>query len=199
MIGLLRGRVVALSPEQVLLDIGGVGYAVSIPVPTYYRLERAGVGSEATLYVHTHVREDALALFGFSSPEEKRLFERLIAISGIGPKLARVVLSGMDPETLVAALARGDVARLATIPGVGKKTAERMVLELKDKIADLALPGPAPTPAAATADDELLAALENLGYRRREAERAVAAVAREHPDAELPERLRRTLKRLARL
>ena len=131
MIGWLSGKVVQAIPDRLILDVGGVGYQVAIPLSTYYEIQKADVGAAIRLYIHTHVREDALALYGFWSEREKELFERLIAVSGIGPRLAQVVLSGMAPDELIAALAAGDVAKLVRIPGVGKKTAERMVVELR--------------------------------------------------------------------
>ncbi|HVS02147.1 MAG TPA: Holliday junction branch migration protein RuvA [Thermoanaerobaculia bacterium] len=195
MIGYLRGRILDLDTERVTLDVHGVGYELAIPVPTFYELERHGRDVEVSLHVHTHVREDAIALYGFWTPRERQLFERLIAVSGIGPRLARVVLSGMPPEALAAAVAAGDVGRLGTIPGVGKKTAERMVLELRDRMGELT--AAAATPAAG--GEELAAALLNLGYRRSEAERAVAAVEREAADADFADKLRRALRQLSRV
>jgi holliday junction DNA helicase RuvA len=198
-IGSLRGRLLELSPEEVLLDVHGVGYRVFVPLTTYYELERLAAGAEVFLHVHTHVREDTLALFGFWSASERQLFAQLLGVSGIGPRLARAILS-MPPAELQRALAAGDVARLATIPGVGKKTAERMVLELRERMAALALAATSEMPAPPLAgEEEVVSALINLGYRRPEAERAVAAVAREQPDGEIAELLRRSLKRLARL
>ena len=132
MIAFLRGRVHDKQPNRVIVDVGGVGYDVHVPLSTFYNL--GDEGAEVSLRVHTHVREDALQLYGFLTELERQLFERLIAISGIGPKLAIVVLSGMEPRDLVAAVQRADVARLTTIPGIGKKTAERIVLELKDRL-----------------------------------------------------------------
>ena len=136
MIGRLRGRVEELEPDSLILDVGGVGYAVRIPLSTYYSLANSASGKASdeptTLRIHTHVREDALELFGFATQEEKTLFEKLIAVSGIGPKLAQVVLSGMAPLEVLQALASGDLATLTRIPGIGKKTAERMVVELRD-------------------------------------------------------------------
>jgi len=200
MIGSLRGRAVERDPERLLIDVDGVGYEVLVPVSTYVEVERrAGAedGAPAVhLHVHTHVREDAILLFGFWTAREKQLFLRLIAVSGIGPKLARVVLSGMPPDDLVTALAAGDSARLATIPGVGKKTAERMVLELREKVGDLAASLPA---RALEGGDEVVSALVNLGYKRPQAERAVGEVRRELPDADFPELLRKSLARLSRL
>ena len=201
MIAWLRGRLHGLSPELAVLDVGGVGYAVHVPLSTYYELQRLAPGAEVALFVHTHVREDALALYGFWSERERQLFERLITVSGVGPRLARAILSGMPAEELLRALAGGDLGRLGRIPGVGKKTAERLVLELRDKAAELLAEGPAA--AAATplppAEDDLLGALVNLGYKRPDAERALADIRQANPDAAVPELLRLTLRRLARL
>jgi Holliday junction DNA helicase RuvA len=200
MIGLLRGAVLARSPERVLLDVGGVGYEVWVPLSTFSELQRLPEGATARLHVHTHLREDALTLYGFWTEREKALFERLIGVAGIGPRLARVILSGLAPADLVAALAAGDALRLATIPGVGRKTAERMVLELRDKVADLAAaePAAAPGPGAPPADEDLVSALVNLGYKRAPAERAVVEARRERPEADFPALLRASLQRLSR-
>ncbi|HNZ96466.1 MAG: Holliday junction ATP-dependent DNA helicase RuvA [Acidobacteria bacterium ADurb.Bin051] len=200
MIGSLRGLPAALAPERVLLDVGGVGYAVQIPLSTFFELERAPAGEPVRLFVHTHVREDQITLFGFWTEQELAIFERLIGVSGIGPRLAQVVLSGIPPAELVAALAAGDVRRLTTIPGVGRKTAERMIVELRDRMRELALTLPAPaTPPAAGLDDDLLAALVHLGYKESAAQRAVAEIRKELPEAPFPDLLRAALKRLARL
>ncbi len=200
MIGSLRGLPAALAPERVLLDVGGVGYAVQIPLSTFFELERAPAGEPVRLFVHTHVREDQITLFGFWTEQELAIFERLIGVSGIGPRLAQVVLSGIPPAELVAALAAGDVRRLTTIPGVGRKTAERMIVELRDRMRELALTLPAPaTPPAAGLDDDLLAALVHLGYKESAAQRAVAETRKELPEAPFPDLLRAALKRLARL
>jgi Holliday junction DNA helicase RuvA len=199
MIGRLRGTVVSLTPEVAILDVGGVGYELHIPTSTYYQLEPRR-DEEVVLHVHTHVREDSLVLFGFSTRGERRLFERLIAVSGIGPKLGRVILSGMEPADLLAALSREDAGRLATIPGVGKKTAERLVLELKDKVAGLVEETAMAVPRAATAvEDDVVGALVNLGYRERDAAAAARAVVEDEPEAPFADRLRWALKRLARL
>jgi Holliday junction DNA helicase RuvA len=197
-IGHLRGRLAVAAPERVLVEVGGVGYDLHVSLATFSELDRAGVGAEVALHVHTHVREDQLALYGFWSAREKELFERLLGVSGIGPRLAQVVLSGMAPEDLIDALAAGDVARLTRIPGVGKKTAERMVVELRDTLQALAREvGPA-RPAAASAED-LVAALEHLGYRRGQAEKAVADARREAPAAPFHELLPLALRRLSRV
>ena len=166
-----------------------------MPTSTYYEIERAGE-KELGLYVHTHVREDAIELYGFWTEREKQLFEKLIAVSGIGPKLARVILSGMAPNDLIAALSTGDTARLATIPGIGKKTAERMVLELRDKVQELAAELPE-RPAAASDDEDLVAALVHLGCRENAARRAVAQTRDTDPEAAFHELLRQALKRLS--
>ena len=196
MIGYLKGTLLSSAPDHVLLDVGGVGYAVFVPLSTFYEIERAGSDGRIGLFIHTHLREGALELFGFWSEREKQLFEKLIAVSGIGPKLARVILSGMPPDDLVAALADGDVTRLTRVPGIGKKTAERMILELKDKVMDLAADLPA-RPAAAQ-DEDLVLALVNLGYRRKDAEMATAAAREDDPDGAVHDLLRASLKRLSR-
>jgi len=202
-IGLLSGTLLAISPERALVDVGGVGYEVAIPLSTFYELERAqaaGAGEKVRLFIHTHVREDQLALYGFATEREKSLFERLIQVSGIGPRLAQVVLSGMAPEDLIAALAASDVARLTRVPGVGKKTAERMVVELRDKVAALARELPATAaPAGAGSDDELVAALVNLGYKPSQAQSAVGDARKAAPQAAFHELLRLALRRLARV
>jgi Holliday junction DNA helicase RuvA len=175
MIAFLRGRVVEKQPNKIIVDIHGVGYEVFVPLSTYYDVGEPP--TDVALRIYTHVREDALQLYGFLSELERHLFERLIGISGIGPKLAIAVLSGMDPRDLVAAVQSGNVARLTGIPGVGKKTAERIVLELKDRLAQLAAPAFAgESPAAAGPErlrTDLLSALQNLGYHRPQAEKAI--------------------------
>lgn len=196
MIGHLRGTVLHSTPERVLIDVQGVGYEVHVPLSTYYEIERAGAGGAIRLFIHTHLRDDGIALFGFWSEREKLLFEKLIAVSGIGPRLARVVLSGMAADDLLAALAAGDLGRLTSIPGIGRKTAERMVLELRDKMRELAAELPGRTPPAG---EEVVSALVNLGYKPSQAERAVAEARRDRPDAPFQELLRASLNRLARL
>lgn len=172
MIAHLRGRLISKHPNQAIVEAGGVGYDVTITVPTFSDLPASG--SEVALHIHTHVREDALALFGFLQAAEKQLFEKLLQVSGIGPKLAITILSGMPATEMVAAIRSGDVARLTRIPGIGKKTAERMILELRDKLEAF---GEAPAPRLATpVEDDVLSALMNLGYQRAAAERALAAV-----------------------
>ncbi|MBV9608532.1 MAG: Holliday junction branch migration protein RuvA [Acidobacteria bacterium] len=171
MIAHLRGRLIAKHPNQVVVEAAGVGYDVTISVPTYSELPSEG--ADIALHIHTHVREDAIALFGFLRPDEKRLFEKLIQVSGIGPKLAITILSGMSAADMVTAIKSNDVGRLTRIPGIGKKTAERMVLELRDKLDAL---GAEPArPAASPVEEDVLSALVNLGYNRAAAERAIAA------------------------
>jgi Holliday junction DNA helicase RuvA len=176
MIAHLRGRLLFKTPQSAVVDAGGVGYEVTISIPTFTALPAEG--EEVALLVYTHVREDALALFGFTTPTEKRLFEKLLSISGIGPKLAVTVLSGLPPERLIAAIHGQDHAMLTRIPGVGKKTAERIVLELKDKLKDLAS---APVAGSATpVSEDVLSALVNLGYQRAAAQKGIeAAIARD--------------------
>ncbi|MCP4659896.1 MAG: Holliday junction branch migration protein RuvA [bacterium] len=195
MIGYLQGTLLKISPSRLLLDVGGVGYEVRIPLSTYYELERRPGDARVALNIHTHVREDAISLFGFWTERERQLFEMLIAISGIGPRLAQTVLSGMPPDDLIAALAAGDVRRLSSIPGIGKKTAERMLIELRDKVRDLAGELPEKRPPA---DSDLLLALIHLGYKQAAAERAVAQVMRKDPDLPFADLLRASLKLLSR-
>lgn len=174
MIAQLRGAIVEKHPSRLVLDAGGVGYDVQVPLSTFYVLGEPG--TPITLRIHTHVREDVIALYGFATALEQSLFERLISISGIGPKLALAVLSGIEPAELVKAIRLQDVARLTAIPGIGKKTAERIGLELKDRLpASLQAAGAGPL-AVAPADQlrgDLLSALLNLGYQRGIAEKAV--------------------------
>ncbi|MEP7010494.1 MAG: Holliday junction branch migration protein RuvA [Acidobacteriota bacterium] len=197
MIGYLRGALLTVSPERVLLDVQGVGYEVAVPLSTFYEIEKQGGDKPVGLFIHTHLREDGIALFGFWTEREKRIFERLIGVSGIGPKLARVILSGMPPDEFLAALAGGDLGRLSTIPGIGKKTAERLILELKDKMRELAAELP-PSTKASTSDPDVVSALVNLGYKPPQAERAVAEARRERPDAAFHDLLRASLNRLSR-
>ncbi len=174
MIAQLRGRLLEKHANRAVVDVGGVGYDVTISVATFSALP--GTGAETRLHIHTHVREDALALFGFATADEKLLFERLIAVSGIGPKLAITILSGMEAEALVGAIRGNDLARLTRIPGIGRKTAERMVLELRDKLDAFATGAAAP--AASGIEEEVLSALVNLGYQRPAAERALAVASK---------------------
>lgn len=199
MIALLRGRVVEKHPNRVVVDVHGVGYDVQVPLSTFYDVGEPG--GDVLLRVHTYVREDALQLFGFLTDLEKQLFERLLAVNGIGPKLAIAVLSGMPPADLLTAVQRADVASLTGIPGIGKKTAERMVLELRDRLAHLVIPGPAASAETATPLEtlrsDLVSALENLGYHRPQAEKAVKAVTSDGVDS-FEESLKAALKELMR-
>ena len=194
MIAFLRGRLLEKHPNRVIVDVQGVGYDVQVPVSSFYGM--AEPGGDISLRVHTHVREDTIALFGFSTALELQLFERLIAVSGIGPKLALAVLSGIEPDDLIQAVHRADIARLTAIPGVGKKTAERIALELKDRLAAIAQTVEA-SPAG-TLRDDLVSALVNLGYHRPALEKAVDAALKEDAGATFEVALRRALKRLSR-
>jgi holliday junction DNA helicase RuvA len=193
MIGRLTGRLAAKTPDQVLLDVGGVGYVVHIPLSTFYELPESE--NPASLWIHTHVREDTLALYGFLTERERSLFLLLLGVAGIGPKVALTVLSGIPPAELASALRNQDVRRLVAIPGVGKKTAERMVLELAEKVAAFAAEQPAETPAAVAAED-VVSALVNLGYRKAEAEKAVESATRGGAPPDFGEFLKLALKRL---
>jgi holliday junction DNA helicase RuvA len=192
MIGRLTGRLAMKAPDQILLDVAGVGYLVHIPLSTFYELPE--VEKPASLWIHTHVREDALSLFGFLTERERSLFLLLLGVAGIGPKVALTVLSGIPPSELVAALRKQDVRRLVAVPGVGKKTAERMVLELTEKVAAFA--EEAPTETAAVAAEDVISALVNLGYRKTDAERSVEAIARAGAPDEFGDYLKQALKKL---
>ena len=192
MIAHLRGRVLRKNPQEVIVDVAGVGYKVAIPVSTFYRLGEEG--AEVSLRVHTHVREDALALYGFLTAHEQDLFERLIQVAGVGPKLAVNILSGIEAAELAAALRGSDVARLTRVPGVGKKTAERLVVELKDKMPPVLTPSEAAeTLPPSTPKEDLLSALAHLGYSRGEAERGVDRALRDDGDGRFEDLLRRAL------
>jgi Holliday junction DNA helicase RuvA len=179
MIAHLRGRLFAKHPNQAIVEAGGVGYDVTISVPTFSALPAEG--AEVALVIYTHVREDQIALFGFSNVVEKKLFEKLIGVSGIGPKLAITVLSGLPAEKLVGAIRSSDHATLTRIPGIGKKTAERVVLELKDKLDEIGS-GPAGASIGAVGDD-VLSAMVNLGYPRPVAQKAIEAARERVADA----------------
>lgn len=198
MIAFLRGRVFDKQPNRIIIDVQGVGYEVHVPLSTFY--EVGDPGAEASLRVYTHVREDALLLYGFLTELERQVFERLIGISGIGPKLAIAVLSGIETRDLVAAVERADVARLTGIPGVGKKTAERIVLELKGRLAPLTAPADGRAPSAASPEDRLRAdlasALQNLGYHRAQAEKAVDSILTSSPGISFELALKAALREL---
>jgi len=178
MIGLLRGRLLEKRPNQVILDVGGVGYLVAVPLSTFAALGE--LHAEVTLLIHTHVREDALALYGFLSAREKHFFELLLGASGVGPSLALKILSGMNVEELVPAIRTGDLVRLTKIPGVGRKTAERIIVELKDRLEAIAKEVDKPTaPSPAGAEADVKSALVNLGYDERTVDSAVSQAKRE--------------------
>jgi Holliday junction DNA helicase RuvA len=196
MIGLLRGRLLEKRPNQVILDVGGVGYLVAVPLSTFAAL--GDLHAEVTLLIHTHVREDALALYGFLSAREKHFFELLLGASGVGPSLALKILSGMNVEELVPAIRSGDLARLTKIPGVGRKTAERMVVELKDKLDAVAIETEKPTPSSpAGVEADVKSALFNLGYDERTADAALTEAKREAGTSNFEKLLRVTLAALS--
>lgn len=200
MIAHLRGRLHEKHPNRIVIDVSGVGYEVFVPLSTFYGLGEPG--GEVALRVHTHVREDALVLYGFATALEQDLFERLIAVSGIGPKVALAVLSGIEPLELVRAIQRDDVARLMAIPGIGKKTAERISLELKDRLPLAPPVGGAAAdtsgPAGPPLRDDLLSALLNLGYHRPLAEKAVESAIKAVADGGFERTLKQALRELAR-
>ncbi len=202
MIAQIKGRLTVKTTESVVIDVGGVGYEAFIPLSTFYGLP--DVGSEVSLFVHTVLREDAIQLFGFSTAGEKSLFRLLIGVSGIGPKVARNILSGIGPEDLAVAIANSDRARLSTIPGIGAKSAERLILELKDKVATLERPEEAGRQAASNGaqgslSDDVLSALDNLGYKNAQAAEAVKkAVAALGEGSGFEELFKESLKHLSR-
>jgi Holliday junction DNA helicase RuvA len=202
LIAQLTGRLAQKQPNSVIIDVGGVGYDVTIPVSTFYELGEPG--SEVSLRIHTHVREDAIQLFGFRTSSEKDLFTKLTSVSGVGPKLAITMLSGMAAGELVHAITSGDLVRLTATPGVGRKTAERVVVELRDKLGGIA--AEAAASAAGTAGehaldvaavrDDTIAALLALGYPKPLAERAVGVALKEEGEITIEAVLKRSLKRL---
>ena len=196
MIGQLRGRLAEKRPNQVLVDVGGVGYLVQVPLSTYAALGE--LHTDVTLLIHTHVREDALALYGFVSAREKHFFEMLLSASGVGPTLALKILSGMNVEELIPAIRGNDLGRLTRIPGVGRKTAERMVVELKDKLEAVAVEAGKPAPASpAGVEADVASALVNLGYDGRAAESAVDQAKREAGAGNFEKLLRAALQSLS--
>ncbi|PYP84537.1 MAG: Holliday junction branch migration protein RuvA [Blastocatellia bacterium AA13] len=204
MIANLTGKLTHKQPSSVVIDVGGVGYEVTIPLSTFYELGE--VGSSTALRIHTHVREDALQLFGFKTAAEKEMFSKLTSVSGVGPKLAITILSGVSVADLAPAIMTNNLEKLTAIPGVGKKTAERLVIELRDKIASIQIDRGDASPTAfgqsysASSDlkDDTVAALTNLGYPKAIAERAVGAAIAEPGEANIEAVLRRALKRLSR-
>src|SRR5689334_13647899 len=183
MIAHLRGKLLSKNPNQAVVETAGVGYDLAISIPTFADLPAAG--NDVALHVYTHVREDTIALYGFLRSAEKRLFEKLLTVSGIGPKLAITILSGMPVEDMVGAIRSGDVGRLTKIPGIGKKTAERMVLELRDKLPTDGTPTAPAATALSPVEDDVLSALVNLGYQKAAAEKALQQASKKvnHPPA----------------
>lgn len=206
MIAHLSGTLLSKQATSVILDVAGVGYEVSIPLSTFYELEDPG--SNVQLRIYTHVREDALQLYGFKTARERELFLRLISVSGIGPKLGITLLSGMSADEMIASIRANDLAKLTLIPGVGRKTAERLVMELRDKVASLAAVaveeelGAASDTAATPTEDSMradaLSALLNLGYQRNAAEKAVTAALSEMGEVSVESILRSSLRKLAK-
>src|SRR5262245_23767262 len=196
MIGHLKGILIEKKPSHVVLDVNGVGYLVTIPVSTFYDLPEEG--SELSLFTYTHVREDVLALYGFRTMREKRLFEKLIGVSGIGPKMAVSFLSGMPVEELVPAIARQDIPKLSTIPGVGRKTAERVALELREQVPALLSEMGQAASEKPSVQEDLVSALVNLGYHKNFAERAVKSVLdKAEKDTGFEELLKQSLARIS--
>ena len=204
MIAYLSGKLLAKHANSVILDVNGVGYEVTIPLSTFYELEENG--SDVSLRIYTYVREDSLQLFGFKTARERELFLQLITVSGIGPKLGITLLSGMSADDLIGAIRTNNLARLNSVPGIGKKTAERLVIELRDKILKLSSPEleeefAAKEETATTADavyEDALSALLNLSYQRNVAEKALRAAIQEGTANTVPALLRRSLQLLAK-
>jgi Holliday junction DNA helicase RuvA len=206
MIAHLSGTLLSKQATSVILDVGGVGYEVMIPLSTFYELE--DTGSKVQLRIYTHVREDTLQLYGFKTTRERELFTRLISVSGIGPKLGITLLSGMSADEMIASIRTNNLARLTLIPGVGRKTAERLVVELRDKVASLssaeleeefgAEAGVPTAPSEEAVRSDALSALINLGYQRSAAEKAITATLADGGDVSVESILRRSLRRLAK-
>jgi Holliday junction DNA helicase RuvA len=206
MIAYLSGKLLAKHATSVILDVNGVGYEVTIPLSTFYEVEE--IGSDVSLKIYTHVREDALQLFGFKTARERELFLQLISVTGIGPKLGITFLSGMNADEIIAAIRTNNLARLTSIPGVGKKTAERLIIELRDKIVQLSSPaleeefaakaGPTTAPAADAIYEDALSALVNLGYQRSVAEKVLKSAIQEGTANTVQTLLRRSLQLLAK-
>ena len=203
MIAYLSGKLLEKQANTLIVDVGGVGYEVSIPLSTFYEI--GDIGSDVQLRIYTHVREDAIQLFGFKTNRERELYLRLISVQGIGAKSGIAMLSGMSADELILALRTEDLAKLSTIPGVGRKTAERMVIELRDKVGDVCVEGTSALDAATTGSvpvddvfEDALSALVNLGYQRNAAEKALQIAAKEVTDATVQKLLRRSLQVLAK-
>ncbi len=200
MIAHLRGKLLLKRPNRVVIEAGGVGYEVFIPVSTFYDLGE--LATEVSLQVYSYVRQESFSLYGFRTEREKSLFEKLLSVSGVGPKLAVTILSGLEIEVLIPAIRNGEVDKLVHVPGVGRKTAERLVLELKDKLADV-VPEPvgrqqAPVAKPKTVEDEVLSALINIGYARPAAEHALQEVRAQGQNKNFEELLRGSLRLLGR-
>lgn len=197
MIALLTGKISHKSPEFIVLDVNGVGYRVQIPFSTYYELPEPG--TQISLNIYTHVKEDAISLYGFRTLAEKSFFQLLISVSGIGPKLAKDILSNVQTSELAAAIIRADLGRLSAVPGIGRKTAERLVLELKDKVLKLDLAAPSlegeGMPPSAGIEDDVASALVNLGYKEAVVRKTLAEM-RVSPDDSMEEVLKQALKAL---
>src|SRR6266513_4113171 len=196
MIAHLRGKLISRHPSLVIVETAGVGYDVTISVPAFAELPP--LGSEVSFHIHTHVREDQIALYGFLRPEEKQLFEKLITVSGIGPKLAITILSGVAADEMVNASRGNELARLTRIPGIGKKTAERMVLELRDKLPPAGADALTGIPTLSAVEEDVLSALQNLGYQRPSAEKAVVAVSKNGKDGAFDAMFREALALLSK-
>lgn len=202
MIAHLSGKLLEKNATHIIVDVAGVGYEVNIPLSTFYELGEEG--DEVALRIYTHVREDAIQLFGFSSPRERDLYLKVISVQGIGPKLGITVLSGIGVDELVRAVKANDLARLTSIPGIGRKTAERLVIDLRDKVGELALAkggSEAGSPNIAIGDghfDDALSALINLGYQRAVAEKALSAARSDVAEPTVQKLLRRALQLLAK-
>ncbi len=198
MIARIQGQVIEKRPGVLVVETNGIGYRIQVSLTTFYDLPE--LGEPVCLHTYTYVREDALQLYGFITSLEKELFQVLIGVSGIGPKLALNILSGIAPAALLAALSSGDLGRLVSIPGIGRKTAERMILELREKVQKMesrhAGPGAGPQPKADTSED-VISALVNLGYKRGQAEKAVESVLKQIPGAKLEEALKESLRVLS--
>ena len=196
MIAHLRGKLLVKHPNQAVVETAGVGYDVTITVPTFSDLPAAG--AEVALYIHTHVREDAISLYGFLRPSEKLLFEKLITVSGIGPTLAIKILSGMAADEMVGSIRGNDLARLTRIPGIGRKTAERMVLELRDKLPEASMAAAPVIPTINAVEEDVLSALLNLGYQRPAAEKAMASAVKAGEAKSFDQLFRAALGRLSK-
>ena len=198
MIARIEGRLLRKAPDEVVVDVSGVGYGLCVSLSTFYRLPEEG--ERVALHVYTHVREDALQLYGFLEEEERRIFKLLIGVSKIGPRLARNILSGLSARELREAVAAADVARISSIPGVGRKTVERMVIELQDKIGSAASDIPVAAPSLQKLppqSEDALLALEHLGYRKSAAQKAIRKIAAEKENLSLEELIKEALKLLS--